>query len=144
MTRDVIHDFIDTQQYAVFSTISATASHKPQSALVGIAVTPNLEIIFDTVRSSRKYKNLIQNPAASLVIGCAAAITIQFEGEARELSGSDLVPYQEIYFAKWLDGPDRLVWPGITYVTVKPHWIRYSDFSAKPPLIEELVFPRSA
>jgi hypothetical protein len=48
MTRGVIHSFIDSQQLAVFSTISATGN-KPQSALLGIAVTPNLEIVFDTV-----------------------------------------------------------------------------------------------
>jgi hypothetical protein len=141
MTKDVIYCFIDSQQLAVFSTISATG-HKPESALLGIAVTPHFEIVFDTVRSSRKYRNLIQNPAASFVIGCAGEITVQFEGEAHELSGPELIHYQRIYFAKWPDGPDRLIWPGITYIAVKPHWIRYSDFTAKPAVIEELVFPR--
>ena len=140
MTKDVIHRFIDSQQFAVFSTISAVDG-KPQSALVGIAIAPDFEIVFDTVRSSRKYRNLIQNPAASFVIGCAGAVTVQFEGEARELMGSELASYQAIYFAKWPDGPERLSWPGITYIVVRPHWIRYSDFGARPAVVEELVFP---
>ena len=113
----------------------------PQSALVGIAIVPNFEIVFDTVRTSRKYKNIIQNPAASFVIGCAGETTVQYEGEARELAGPELTALQAIYFAKFPDGPERLQWPGITYIAVKPRWIRYSDFSTSPPTIEELVFP---
>ena len=103
-------------------------------------MTPNFEIVFDTVRSSRKYRNLIENDSASFVIGCTGAVTVQFEGTARELSGSELHVYQAVYFAKWPEGPERLSWPEITYIAVKPHWIRYSDFSGKPPIIEELVF----
>jgi hypothetical protein len=41
---------------------TATNSGQPEAALVGFAVTPVLEIIFDTVRSSRKYPNLKENP----------------------------------------------------------------------------------
>ena len=137
MTKELIHRFIDSQELAVLSSIS---DGKPQSALVGIAVTPGFEIVFDTVRSSRKYRNLIDNPAVSFVIGCAGVVTVQFEGTARELSGSELETYRAIYFAKWPEGPERLNWPGITYVAVKPHWIRYSDFGAQPSVIEELVF----
>ena len=139
VTKDLVRQFIDSQQLAVVSSISSVDG-KPQSALVGIAIAPNFEIVFDTVRSSRKYRNLIENPAVSFVIGCAGAVTVQYEGEARELSGSDLVALQPVYFAKWPDGPERLQWPGITYIAVKAHWIRYSDFSATPPVIEELVF----
>jgi hypothetical protein len=39
------------------------------------------------------------------------------------------------YFAQFPDGPDRLGWVGITHVRVRPHWARYSDFSAQPPPI---------
>jgi len=138
VTKELVHRFIESQELAVFSSISGG---KPQSALVGIAITPGFEIVFDTVRSSRKYRNLINNPAVSFVIGCAGVVTVQFEGTARELSGSELETYRAIYFAKWPDGPERLNWPGITYVAVKPHWIRYSNFSERPAVIEELVFP---
>lgn len=140
MTQELVRAFIDSQPLAVFGTISAL-DNKPQSALVGIALAPHFELVFDTVRSSRKYRNLIQNPAVSFVIGCTGSTTVQYEGEARELSGSELPALQAVYFAKWPDGPDRLLWHDITYIAVRPHWIRYSDFSAKPPLIEELVFP---
>jgi hypothetical protein len=116
----------------------------PRSALVGIAVTPELEIIFDTVSSSRKYGDLRANPAASFVIGLGdrstGEVTLQFEGQAFQPTGAELARYQQIYFAAWPDGPDRLSWPGIAYFVVRPKWMRYSDFDQRPPLIEELSF----
>jgi len=45
---------------------AATADGKPQAALMGFAVTRELEIVFDTVRSSRKYANLKDNPQGGL------------------------------------------------------------------------------
>jgi hypothetical protein len=50
MTKADIYQFIAKQKLGVLGTLSSGGS--PQSALVGIAVTPELEIIFDTVKSS--------------------------------------------------------------------------------------------
>lgn len=137
MTRDQVYDFINAETLAVFGTISPEG--KPQSALVGIAVTPDFEIIFDTLCSTRKFRNLQNNPTASFVIGCSREITVQLEGIARELSGEELAKYQQIYFAKWADGPARLTWEGITYIAVKPNWIRFSNYLTSPPQIGELA-----
>jgi pyridoxine/pyridoxamine 5'-phosphate oxidase len=125
-------------RYGVVSSISREGL--PQSALVGIATTEELEIIFDTVNSSRKYRNLIECPSCSLVVGWDGEQTIQYEGIATELKGQELKRYQEIYFAFWPDGPMRASWPGIAYFVVRPRWIRYSDFDQSPPLIEEFAF----
>ncbi len=112
----------------------------PQSALVGIAVTPGLEIIFDTVASSRKYANLRANPAASFVVGWSGEVTVQLEGKAFQPTDAELARFQQIYFEEYPDGPDRLSWPGIAYFVVRPKWIRYSDYDQRPPLIEEFSF----
>ncbi len=133
-----LHQFIARSKLGVLSTIAETGT--PQSALVGIAVTPNLEIVFDTVKSSRKYPNLIVRQQCSFVIGWAGEQTVQYEGEATELQGAELKRCQEVYFQAWPDGPARLAWPGIVYFVVKPQWIRYSDFDQNPPLIQEFVF----
>lgn len=58
MSHADFHSFLTQHRYAVVSSLSAHGT--PQSALVGIAVTPELEIVFDTVKSSRKYPNLIR------------------------------------------------------------------------------------
>jgi len=140
MTEVDLYRFIARNKLGVLGYTGETSQSK--SALVGLAVTKQLEIIFDTVKSSRKYKNLIAQPACSFVIGWAGEQTVQYEGEAEELSGATLERCQKVYFQAWPDGPSRLSWPGIVYFVVRPRWIRYSDFDQNPPLIREFTFPR--
>lgn len=138
MKRADLFAFIAQSKLGVLSSIGASGT--PQSALVGIAVTEDLEIVFDTVKSSRKYANLVARPACAFVFGWSGEQTLQYEGMAEELSGAHLKRYQEIYFRAWPDGPARLSWPGIVYFVVKPAWIRYSDFDQTPPFISEFTF----
>ncbi len=137
MDKAALYSFLSRYRYGVVSSIAGDGT--PQSALVGIGVSPDLEIIFDTVKSSRKYPNLIARPACSFVIGWDGEQTVQFEGDAEEPEGAELKRYQQIYFKTWPDGPLRMSWPGIAYFVVRPRWIRYSDFDQNPRLIEETV-----
>ena len=140
MDRPALHSFMARFRYGVISSTSDAGT--PQSALVGIATTPELEIVFDTVKTWRKYPNLIERPSCSFVIGgWQGEQTVQFEGLATEPVGDELRRYQQAYFAVWPDGPARMNWPGITYLVVRPRWIRFSDFDQRPPLIEEETFP---
>jgi Pyridoxamine 5'-phosphate oxidase len=141
MTEIDLYVFMAKHKLGVLGTICK--SRDPQSALVGIAITPQLEIIFDTVQSSRKYPNLISRPACSFVVGGwgAGEQTVQYEGQAEQLKPPELKQYQEIYFKVWPDGPARMDWPGIAYFVVRPRWIRFSDFDQNPPLIHEFSFP---
>lgn len=138
VTRADLFHFIARSKLGVLSSIGPSST--PQSALVGIAATENLEIIFDTVKSSRKYANLIARPACSFVFGWAGEQTVQYEGVAEEPAGAPLQQYQQVYFSTWPDGPARLSWPEIVYFVVRPTWVRYSDFGQNPPLIRELSF----
>ena len=140
MDRTALYSFLTQHKYGVISSLSVGG--RVQSALVGIATTPDCEIIFDTVKSSRKYSNLIANPNCSFVIGWAGEQTVQLEGIAYQPSGLDLARYQEHYFAVWPDGPARMKWPCIAYFIVQPQWIRYSDFEQNPPIIDETDFDR--
>jgi hypothetical protein len=133
-----IYNFLAKEKLGVVSSISAEGT--AQSALVGIAVTEQLEIIFDTLDSTRKFRNLQQQPRCSFAIGWAGEITVQYEGHAWLPTGSELDRYRQIYFATWPDGPLRLSWKGLVHFVVKPSWLRYSDFNQGPPLIEELRF----
>jgi hypothetical protein len=138
MNKSQLLIFLQRHRYGVLSSLCPNKT--PQSALVGIATSPNLEIIFDTVKSSRKYPNLIANPQCSLVIGWDNEQTLQYEGRATEPQGEELKRYQQIYFAAWPDGPSRLTWPGLTHFIIRPIWLRYSDFNKNPPQITELTF----
>jgi pyridoxine/pyridoxamine 5'-phosphate oxidase len=141
MTEADVYAFMAKHRFGVLGSIGQRGT--PQSALVGIAITPQLEIIFDTVKTSRKYPNLIARPPCSFVIGGwgPGEQTVQFEGQAEELKPPKLEQYQGNYFQVWTDGPARMTWPGIVYFVVRPTWIRYSDFDRNPPLIREFKFP---
>ena len=139
MTFSDLHTFIAAHPNAVLSTLAASGT--PQSALIGIAVTPDLEIVFDTLTTTRKYANLLANPTCSLVIGWDNEQTLQYEGTALLPTGPDLARYQATYFTRWPDGRARLSWPNLTHLVIRPTWIRYSDFNQQPPVIEELHLP---
>ena len=138
MTKQELFAFIQEHKLAVLSTVNSRGA--PESALVGIAVTPELEIIFDTVKTSRKYANLTLNQSAAFVVGTTSERTLQFEGEASELTGQTRTRYKAIYFMTWPDGPTREHWPAISYFMVKPTWIRYSDYGETPAFIQEFLF----
>jgi len=135
--RAFLHRFLAAQPYGVVSSVAADGT--PQAALVGIAVTPALEIIFDTVTSSRKYANLVARPACAFVIGWSGEQTVQLEGIARRPVGDELLRYQAAYFDVWPDGRARLAWPDLVHVVVDPRWIRYSDYDQSPPRIDEFM-----
>jgi uncharacterized pyridoxamine 5'-phosphate oxidase family protein len=81
MTTNFLFNFISKNKYAVLSTV--TKDNLPEAALIGIAVTADLQIIFDTVSNSRKYHNIIANPAIAFVVGWDNERTIQYEGNAK-------------------------------------------------------------
>jgi pyridoxine/pyridoxamine 5'-phosphate oxidase len=138
MTRDALITFMRTEKYAVQTSVSP--SGVPQAAVVGIAVTDRLEIVFDTLASSRKAVNLRAKPAIALVIGGTRdgdERTVQYEGTVDEPSGAELERLLTVYYARFPEGPERRSWPGLIYVRVKPTWIRYSNFGTNPPEIIE-------
>jgi general stress protein 26 len=120
---------------------SSAQGGAPQAAVVGFAVSDDLELVFDTLGTTRKMANLRRDPRIAVVVGVGEdECTVQIEGVADELTGPDLARLQSVYFAAFPDGVDRSKWPGITYVRVRPKTVRYSDFAASGgPRVEELV-----
>jgi general stress protein 26 len=133
-----VYEYMKKERLGVLATVAEDG--QPEAALMGMAVTRELEIIFDTVKSSRKYPNLKKNARVAWVVGCTTEITVQYEGIAEELSGEELVKYKKTYFAAFPDGPVRESWPGITYFVVRPTWVRYCDYNPESRRIEEKRF----
>ncbi|GGT20990.1 pyridoxamine 5'-phosphate oxidase [Streptomyces kurssanovii] len=136
MKRDELVWFLRRNRLAVQA--SAAPDGSPQAAVVGFAVSDDLEIVFDTVETTRKSLNLRADPRIALVIGWDDAVTVQIEGLADFPAGDELTRLQECYFRVYPDGRDRLSWPGITHVRVRPTWVRYSDFTQEPPHVVEV------
>ncbi len=131
-------EFLRRHRLAVEASVSADDG--AQAAVVGIAITDGFEIVFDTLESTRKAKNLRRNARLAFVIGgldAADERTVQYQGVADEPSGDDLERVKQTYYGVYPDGPSRLSWPGLIYVRVRPTWIRYSDYRCDPPQIVE-------
>ncbi len=127
------------QRYAVQASVSERSS--PQAAVVGIVVTDAFELFFDTLETTRKLRNLRRDPRVAFVLGGTLEgdeRTVQYEGVADEPRGPELERLRELYFTRFPDGPERLSWPGLVYVRVRPLWLRYSDYRSMPPTIVEL------
>ena len=134
MTRAELLTFLRSHRHAVEAS-SSTRGH-PQAAIVGVAVSDDFELIFDTLTSTRKWKNLHQNPAVALVFGGSAVgeeRTVQYEGVADEPTGEERAALLRLYFATFADGRQRQAWPSLGYVRVKPTWLRWSDYGKTRP-----------
>jgi general stress protein 26 len=128
--------FMRKHRYAVISTCSADGA--PQGALVGVATTDSMQLIFDTVSSSRKHKNLARDHRIAVTFCGPEEQTLQLQGLAHPVatSGPADSVYRKAYYLAWPDGRERLAWPNLSYWRISPRWARYSDFN-RGPLIAE-------
>ena len=126
------------RQHSVAVLATANRDGVPAAAATEYGVTPDLEIIFDTYITYRKYANLKVNPQVALVVGWDQA-TLQYEGRASEVSGVELDVVKDIFFgqvsnARKFEGDRRTRW-----FCVKPSLIRYRDYRVSDEDIAELV-----
>lgn len=135
MTRAELVHLLREDRLAVVSTVAVDGG--PQSAVVGFGISDGLEIVFDTLEQTRKAANLRRDPRISVVIGWDRDRTAQIDGLADFPTGAELQRIQAVYFQAYPDGRDRLAWAGITHVRVRPRWVRWSDFTRRPPFIFE-------
>lgn len=140
MTRAELVAFLRAQPWAVVASVRG--GEKPQAAVVGVAVTDDLELVFDTLGSSRKALNLRANPRVAMVLGWDEGQTVQLEGLADEPESDERARLTEVYLRRFPDGHERAALPDIAYFRVRPDWVRYSDFRSTPATIVELEADR--
>lgn len=134
-TRDALFRFLGRHKLAVEATVAPDGA--PRAAVIGFVVTDRGELVFDTTEVTRKHRDLVRDPRVAWVVGWDEAQTAQLEGEADFPEGDELERLKEAYFQVFPDGRERLAWPGIRHVRVRPTWARYSDFRVDPPVIVE-------
>jgi len=145
MTKPNLLKFMQAHSLAVQSSVSPLG--EPQSAVIGFVVSDDFHIFFDTIDTTRKAKNLSQNPLISFVIGGFVKgdeRTVQYEGVVDEPRGQELDLLKELYFARFPDGRQRQNSKGLIYIRAKPIWIRFSEFSQEPAEILEFAFSKQA
>lgn len=128
--------FARSTKWAVEASVAADG--RPQAAVIGVAVTDRLELVFDTMGDTRKAENLRRDPRVAVVLGWDDGQTLQIDGVADEPTGAELAELKKVYFARFPDGLEREGWPGIAYFRVRPRWARHSDFRGGVPVIHTL------
>jgi len=125
-----VYDFIKIHDLAVISTV--TKDFLPESAVIGFSEKENLELVFGTFRTSRKYQNILSNPRVALAIGWEKGKTVQYEGTAEEISEADLAEELRLHLAKLPSAAKYISKSEQIYIKIKPKWLRYSDLSVDP------------
>lgn len=128
--KKIALDFIKQHTLAVLSTV--TPDNKSESAVIEFSEKENLEIIFDTFETFRKYTNMRNNPNVSVVIGWDEDKTLQLEGKAVELESEEVEEYKKIHLVKLPKAIDIISQEGIRFFKIVPTWIRYLDASVQP------------
>ena len=139
MDRDGFVAFVRARGLAVLATRGPEGL--PQAALLGVAVTDEAEIVFDTSRRSRKYGNLARQPGVALVVGLDDEVTVQVEGVADTPTGGELLRCKDAYFVQYPEGRQRAEDPDIVHVRVRLSWLRYSDYRTDPCVVQETSVP---
>ena len=133
-----LNTFIKTHKLAVIASVNETSL--PEAAVIGIAVTENLEIIFSSFVTSRKYANLQKNPKIALVIGWEKGTTVQYEGIAIELSQDEAEKQLETSLKKTQSIALKLELENQVVYKITPNWVRFSDLSIDPWERFEITF----
>jgi pyridoxine/pyridoxamine 5'-phosphate oxidase len=144
ISKSDIYKFLSVHRLAVASTVAESGA--PMSALVYAVPTPELELIFYTLQTSRKCENLLRDGRISFVVGwpqenerISNQDTVQYEGIAEEQEGSARDSAKDIYLASLPENAGMAAWPGLTFFRVRPVWIRFSSYG-KPWRVEEMRF----
>jgi len=125
LSKKDAYEFLKDTALGAISTISRDG--RPEGALINIAVTPGLELIFETIQTTRKCVNLRRDPRAAIV-AWRSDETLQYEGLADEPDRYAREPLLETYFAAQPEALGHCGWPGLTYFRVRPRWIRLSRY----------------
>jgi general stress protein 26 len=126
---DKILTFIQGQRVGVLATSSKEGS--PEAASMVISETDQLELIFQTPITARKYANLQHNDRVAVVFGwdLHEFTTVQFEGVAREVTDQKEREWcGKIHVAK---NPKSKAYVDLMenkFFVVSPRWARYWDF----------------
>lgn len=137
-----IKNFLQTLQSKICVFASASKDGKPHCSVMGFALFPDDKFVFSTHTNTRKWQQLQENNNVSLAIGWDFhGLNLQIDGVATCISeGEELEQIASEFFQQ---NPDAAKFrtPDTCFIKVQPTWIRKTDLSLTPPVIEELNLP---
>jgi general stress protein 26 len=123
MTRDEFVEFVRVARFAVVATTNTR--NQPEAALVEVAATESGELVFDTKSEARKVENLVRSPRVAVVVGWEDGVSLQVEGRADVLAGTDRVSYGQVFESQFPGS--RALDDDFALIRVVPDWLRYYD-----------------
>lgn len=135
LTKKAALDFLRSTNLGAVAT--ANEETGPQVALINFAVTNDLELVFETIQTTRKCENLREDPRVAFM-SWRGEYTLQYEGIADEPDEFALRELLETYFAAVPESRGHQGWPGLIYMRVRPRWIRLSRYGGSWS-VEELT-----
>jgi general stress protein 26 len=134
--KEKINTILVENHYGVIATNAGEGS--PQSAIVAVSSTPELEVVFGSFAANRKNQNILKNPNVSVVIGWDKIITVQLEGTARLIEGEQRIILEDAHCKKNVGSTKFRKDPRQQYYKITPNWIRYSNYSINPQEVWEV------
>lgn len=129
-----------TRKREICALATATPTGQPEVAPLRYCVADSFELVMGTLRTSRKYANLLERPAVAVVIW-DVEFSIQIEGVFDEPAGADQDALRDFFSSEFpWEASRRAGRPAHTFFRVTPTWARYSDFSDDPPRLLTLDF----
>ena len=138
LNLELVRKFLASQNLGVLATV--TSNGLPESSVIGFAENDDFEILFGTFDHSRKAHNLKTNPRVALSVGWDRGITVQYEGEAQELTANDIEDCKRTILTKIPTAAKFVSAPQEKFYKIVPKWIRYSDWSHDPVEKFEIKF----
>lgn len=136
INKNQILTFLKKNELAVVST--ASKNGKPQSAVIAYAIKDDFTILWMTDEKSRKNKNIRDNNQICLVIGgFNNDPTVQIEGITKKLDDKNTKKAKQFMLSLYPEWASYFKSPGAIFYSIKPNWIRFSDFTKVPALIKE-------
>lgn len=134
MQKEVLK-FIESNKISVLTTLLENG--QPHSAALHFAFSDDpFHFVFLTEKNSRKCQNLLSGVAspASLVVGFNSdeMITLQFEGEVKILSDSELENGWKVYTDKNPSAAGRKTDEKFVLLDFTPNWWRYTELKSNP------------
>src|SRR5688572_20132555 len=135
--KDQILQFLKNHDFCVISSVNQEG--KPESAFVGFSNNDQLEFMIGTSNQSRKYKNISENPAVSIVVADTSA-EVQYEGMAYEVDRTNSDTDLTEHFAKLPGSKTYREDPAQTWIIIKPTWIRFIEHGSVDQINEITEF----
>lgn len=123
MNLENLHTFLNDQPTCVVARVNTT--NGASAATVGFSHDKNFSFLIATNQSTRKFKDITNNPHVALVIGTEMPITVQVEGTAEVVTPEQLGDRLEQHFNKVPAARNFAGDSGQKYIVIKPTWLRY-------------------